>query len=541
MSRHLVEALARAGVEELTAFAGRDAVELLSKVESKALNASALAEVVVRRLGGSEVLRQKGLRSTLLTSLRVPEAKLLASLLGLESEDPYASLLEFEFDRSVVAMETLHAHFGVPIVAQEEVAELPDSIRTQGPYTLFSHQRRASQAVQRILTGDFARVLLHMPTGAGKTRTAVTTIVDLLRSLEDGEVVVWLAHSEELCDQAFEEFVKAWSYLGSRPLRVHRHYGSHRIPDLSTVDDGIIVAGLSLLYQQSASRQSEFLALARRVRLIVMDEAHQATAPTYSHLIDLLQRRKDAGVLGLSATPGRSLKDVGADIALAEFFRGNRVKLEVDGYRDAIQYLTEQGYLARMEFVQLPFGQADVELSASELKRLQEGFDLPARVIAELADDEARNLMIVDVVKREVEAGGSVILFALSVDHANMLASVLAFMGVAAASVTGSTPAEQRRQTIQRYKDRAGIDVLCNYGVLTTGFDAPRTNVAVIARPTTSVVLYSQMIGRAARGSAAGGNEECRILTVVDRVPGFASLVEGFQFWDDIWEDEHNG
>lgn len=541
MSKHLVEALARAGVEELTALAGRDAVELLSKVESKALNASALADVVVRRLGGAEVLRQKALRTTLLTSLKIAEATQLASVLGLEGEDPYGSLMALDFDRSVSAMDTLHAHFGVPFAAEEEIADLPDTIETQGPYTLFAHQRRASQAVQRILAEDFARVLLHMPTGAGKTRTAVTTIVDLLRNLDDGEVVVWLAHSEELCDQAFEEFVKAWSFLGSRPLRMHRHYGRHRIADLSTVKDGIIVAGLSLLYQQSATRQTEFLALARRVRLIVMDEAHQATAPTYSHLIDLLQRRKSAGVLGLSATPGRSLKDVGADIALAEFFRGNKVKLEVDGYDDAIQYLTEKRYLARMEFVQLPFGDADVELSSGELKRLQEGFDLPSRIVAELAGDEARNLMIVDVVKREVEAGGSVILFALSVDHANMLASVLVFMGIAAASVTGSTPGEQRRQTIQRYKDRAGIDVLCNYGVLTTGFDAPRTNVAVIARPTTSVVLYSQMIGRAARGSAAGGNDDCRILTVVDRVPGFGSLVEGFQFWDDIWEEEHNG
>ena len=107
-----------------------------------------------------------------------------------------------------------------------------------------------------------------------------------------------------------------------------------------------------------------------------------------------------------------------------------------------------------------------------------------------------------------------------------------------AAAVTSATPSERRRQIIQRYKDRQGIDVLCNYGVLTTGFDAPRTNVAFIARPTTSVVLYSQMIGRAARGPAAGGNETCRILTVVDRVPGFRSLVDGFQFWDDIWEGE---
>ncbi len=67
------------------------------------------------------------------------------------------------------------------------------------------------------------------------------------------------------------------------------------------------------------------------------------------------------------------------------------------------------------------------------------------------------------------------------------------------------------------------------------GFDAPRTNVAMIARPTRSVVLYSQMVGRAARGPRAGGNERCRVITVVDRIPGFRSIAEAFTFWEDIW------
>jgi superfamily II DNA or RNA helicase len=377
-----------------------------------------------------------------------------------------------------------------------------------------------------------------MPTGAGKTRTALTTIVDILRGLGDGEVIIWLAHSEELCDQAFEEAVNAWSKLGSRELTVRRHYGAHRIGDLGEVRDGIIVAGLSLFYQDSLRNQSAFLQLARRVRLIVMDEAHQATAPTYKHLIDLLQRNAKTGVLGLSATPGRSLRDVGQDLALAEFFNRQKVTLEVEGYANPIEYLVDNGYLARMEFVNISFGTSEIELSAAERERLREGFDLPQRVLSDLAANDARNLLIVDLVAKEVAAGGSVILFALSVAHAALIASVLRLQNVNAAAVTSATPAERRRQIIQRYRDREGVDVLCNYGVLTTGFDAPRTNVAFIARPTTSVVLYSQMIGRAARGPAAHGNETCRILTVVDQVPGFRSLVDGFQFWDDIWEGE---
>jgi superfamily II DNA or RNA helicase len=293
------------------------------------------------------------------------------------------------------------------------------------------------------------------------------------------------------------------------------------------------------MYQDSLRRQQEFLELSSRIRLIVMDEAHQAIAPTYSHLINLLQRNPQTGVLGLSATPGRSLSDVGADLALANFFNKQKVTLQVEGYGNPIDYLVDEGYLARMEFVELPYDmRGDIQLSPNEARRLSEGFDLPTRILDNLAADDARNLLIVDAVAAEVAAGGKVIIFAISVHHAALIASVLKLRGVRAAAVTSSTPTERRRQTIQRFKDTDELQVLCNYGVLTTGFDAPRTNVAVIARPTTSVVLYSQMIGRAARGTRAGGNKNCRILTVVDRLPGFRSLGEGFEFWNDIWEEE---
>ena len=74
---------------------------------------------------------------------------------------------------------------------------------------------------------------------------------------------------------------------------------------------------------------------------------------------------------------------------------------------------------------------------------------------------------------------------------------------------------------------------------MTTGFDAPRTSAALIARPTLSLVLYSQMVGRAMRGTAAGGNETCEILTVVDTtLPGFDSVIDAFSNWEDVWSDK---
>ena len=80
--------------------------------------------------------------------------------------------------------------------------------------------------------------------------------------------------------------------------------------------------------------------------------------------------------------------------------------------------------------------------------------------------------------------------------------------------------------------------VMFNYGVLTAGFDAPRTRCVIIARPTTSLVLYSQMAGRAMRGPRAGGNRTAEIMTVADTyLPGFGSVTDAFTNWEDLWSN----
>ena len=82
----------------------------------------------------------------------------------------------------------------------------------------------------------------------------------------------------------------------------------------------------------------------------------------------------------------------------------------------------------------------------------------------------------------------------------------------------------------------SGLNILLNYGVLTTGFDAPKANVAIIARPTQSVSLYSQMVGRVMRGPNANGKDKCKIITVKDPIHGFRDMGESFKFWEDIWK-----
>ena len=115
--------------------------------------------------------------------------------------------------------------------------------------------------------------------------------------------------------------------------------------------------------------------------------------------------------------------------------------------------------------------------------------------------------------------------------------SVCKAVGLKAEAVTGKTDATVRKHMIDRFKRRDAYSrILINFGVLTTGFDAPAASAALIARPTKSLVLYSQMVGRVIRGPLAGGTERCEVVTVVDTtLPGFGDIAEAFTNWEDVW------
>ena len=406
-------------------------------------------------------------------------------------------------------------------------------------YPLFEHQIIACRKAANLLEhSPTPRVLLHMPTGAGKTRTAMNLIAHFARHrLSKDDLVIWLAHSEELCDQAADEFEDCWRFLGIRSLKLHRCYASHSF-ELSSISSGIIVGGLKMIFSKSQRNQTEFLDIARRTKLVVLDEAHQAIAPTYQHILDILAADPATAILGLSATPGRSTFDALEDMRLAKFFARQKVTLEVEGFDSPVDYLQKEGYLATVSYERLNYQPSrDFVLTQEENSAIQEGLEFPPSVLKKLGADERRNMIVLNRILKEAEDPASkIIVFACSVDHARLIANMLMLNDVKAASIDSSTRLSNRRMLIQQFRDTDDLQVITNYGVLTTGFDAPRTNTAVIARPTDSVVLFSQMVGRASRGTRAGGNKECKIITIVDELPGFRSVAEAFEYWDDIWE-----
>jgi superfamily II DNA or RNA helicase len=411
----------------------------------------------------------------------------------------------------------------------------PTCAVSHASFELFAYQRTVVRDLMAGLARHPRRVVLHLPTGAGKTRVAMDVICEHLRRHEPG-VVMWMAYNRELLEQAASAFESAWSSLGNRDLPIIRYWGSTEY-DFSGTADAMIVAGLGKL-DALANRDYQALArLADQTALTVIDEAHQSVAHTYRQLLELFAtKRPDASLLGLTATPGRTWADIDADAEVADFFGHQKVTLHVEGHPDPVTFLMEDGYLAKPTFVTLNID-AGLIVTDADLGVLSDSLDIPADLLRRLADSQQRNLRILECTEQLLRRHRRVILFATTVGHARLLAAILRVRGHAAETVTAETSWADRESAIQRYRSNSARPmILCNYGVLTTGFDAPSTSAALIARPTRSLVLYSQMVGRAIRGPRSGGNKRAEIVTVVDLdLPGFGEIAEAFNNWEDVW------
>lgn len=531
--------IARADEETLRELVGPAATRLLLKLDPDLTKPSRLRELLALTRTPTDLIRNKASRRVLFRMLSANQARSLVG--GLEvshdnNSDPYSVLDALRMSKGSALEVKLHYLLGIPYEPpppKESGYGTPEDIHPA--YQLFPHQRRAAVEANAALTQGRRRVVLHMPTGSGKTRTAMSLIADYLRAAEP-RMAVWLAYSEELCDQAANEFEKAWSALGNRPAPALRFWGGNPI-SLDGHFDGLVVCSLDKMRASIKSDYMTWSRLADRARLVVIDEAHQALAPTYKQTLELLvDRHPETSLLGLTATPGRTWNDLDEDEKLADFFDYKKVTLKVSGYSNPVDYLVDEGYLANATFESLTYN-GSFKLDDQDLEKIALATDIPPAILDQLAEDDARNLLILMRAESLISSHERVIIFATTTEHSNTLAAVLTARGISAASITSETHPIERRRLIGRFRSNESEHrILCNFGVLTTGFDAPRISAAIIARPTKSLVLYSQMVGRATRGIRAGGNTEALIVTVVDTsLPGFGDMSEAFTNWEDVW------
>lgn len=536
--QNLEEIVSRISVDDLTTIVGDDIANTIATLNPPEGLSVALRKIAqdIFHMRPEELLGSSRVRRICYDAMTTEKLDELALRLDLDDRN---QLRTFDPLSERAAWKLYLGFFGIDAreVADSNVAQDLEDVTPS--YGLFAHQRRAADHVWEALDGGFGRVVLHMPTGAGKTRTAMH-IVGRFLNLSEPALIIWLAASAELLDQAADAFQEAWKALGNRTVALMRFWG-HHAPDLSDIHDGLVITGLQKLHAFFLREPLGLLRIAARTKLVVVDEAHQAVAPTYSELITKLA---DTGthnaLMGLTATPGRTWSDIAADQRLSAFFGERKVMLQVEGWDDPVSYLMSEGYLAKPTFRRLDY-EPTPDLQKTLRSAVCNDEDYREEVLATLAHSIDRNIAIINELKRLVESGHRrILLFAASVRHAEIIAATLTVLGYDARVVTGTTPPLVRRRIIRAFRSDSHTPIiLCNFGVLTTGFDAPNTSASVIARPTRSLVLYSQMVGRATRGPKAGGNETCEVSTVVDiDLPGFGDVAQAFANWEDVWHDD---
>ncbi|MGF1342290.1 DEAD/DEAH box helicase [Streptomyces flavovirens] len=391
---------------------------------------------------------------------------------------------------------------------------------------------------ERLATNVFAmldrftpqRGMLSLPTGAGKTRVAAEAVIRWVKQAGqlDGPIL-WIAQTEELCEQAVQSWSFVWSKVGAdSPLTISRLWSTN---EAGPVDERphLVVATDAKLRKCLGTDSYGWL---RSACLVIVDEAHVAISPQYTDILaqlGLTARETGRHLLGLTATPFRNTNDEETR-RLVQRFGGRRLDDGIFPTGDAYGELQELGMLARVDHRELVGG--TIELTRDEKERADQMSLLSKAAEQRLADDNDRNNRILDEIGG-MPADWPVLLFATSVGHAKFIAAKLKDRGISAASVDSATSTGDRRKSVDDFRRRR-IRVLTNYGVLTQGFDAPATRAVVVARPTYSPNVYQQMIGRGLRGPGNGGKEECLILNVRDNITNYGKALAFTQF-EHLW------
>jgi superfamily II DNA or RNA helicase len=331
------------------------------------------------------------------------------------------------------------------------------------------YQRDAIDAARDALRTKHSTLLL-MPTGCGKT----VVFAEIARmTVERGHRVLVLAHRNELLDQARDK-------LAAAGVEAAIEKGAKRAGDAA-----VVVASVQSL---KGKRLAEFERDA--FRLVVIDEAHHAAAKSYR---DIVTHFDQAKVIGVTATGDRADGQ-----GLGKVFDSVAYRY---GLADAIQ----DGWLS-------PLRAYRVRCTGLDLDTINVRGDFHQGQLAEaLRVDRQLHEVVVPTLK---DVGDRpTIMFGVNVEHAFDLARVLnGYRPGCAMAVSGADKPAVRAEAVRAFM--AGeVQFLVNCALYVEGFDAPNTAAVVIARPTKSRALFTQMVGRGTR--LAPGKTDCLILDFV--------------------------
>ncbi|WP_434566991.1 DEAD/DEAH box helicase [Vibrio chagasii] len=352
-------------------------------------------------------------------------------------------------------------------------------------YTLRPYQADSVKSVIHYFRKHQTPAVLVLPTGAGKS----LVIAELAR-LAKGRVLV-LAHVKELVEQNNEKY-EGYGLKGS--------IFSAGLGRKET-DQQVVFASVQSVVRNLDSFSNQF-------SLLVIDECHRVPDEknsSYQKVITHL-RENNSGikVLGLTATPYR----LGMGWIYQYHTRGQVRSEEPRFFRDCIfelpiRYLLDEGFLTPARMIDAPVLSYDF----SQLKPASTGRYKEAELDMVIEQSKRATPQIVEQIIHLAQDKLGIMVFAATVRHAQEILGLLP--EGEAAIVIGDTPTLERDQIINDFKERK-IKFLVNVSVLTTGFDAPHVDLIAILRPTESISLYQQIVGRGLRLSP--GKKECLVL-----------------------------
>ena len=340
-------------------------------------------------------------------------------------------------------------------------------------FTLRDYQQEAIQAAIQARREGLRRLLICLPTGAGKT-----VIFSELCRLATQNVLV-LAHREELLFQARSKIAQ----MTDNKIKISIEQGDIHSPS----DAKVVVASIRSL------RSSRLQALQKRhdFGLIIYDECHHAAADDNKRVLEELGAFDAdwAGTLiGFTATTKRA-----DGIGLDKVF-------EAIVYDRSVLDMIKEGYLA-------PLRGYRINTSAELNNLLGE-----EEVLEEQVDIESRNALVARSIQ-ELARDRRTIVFCVTVLHAISMAKALKSLGITTGVIYGDMPREKRTQILKDFRAER-LQCLTNVMVLTEGFDDPGVSCIAMARPTKSESLYAQCVGRGAR--LFKGKKDCIVLDFVD-------------------------
>ncbi|EHR7858050.1 DEAD/DEAH box helicase [Vibrio parahaemolyticus] len=352
-------------------------------------------------------------------------------------------------------------------------------------YTLRPYQADSVKAVIHYFRKHSTPAVIVLPTGAGKS----LVIAELAR-LAKGRVLV-LAHVKELVEQNHAKY----EGYGLKGAIFSAGLGRKE------TDQQVVFASVQSVVRNLDSFKNQF-------SLLVIDECHRVPDDKNSSYQKVITHLRELNpgikVLGLTATPYR----LGMGWIYQYHTRGQVRTEEPRFFRDCIfelpiRYLLDENFLTPARMMDAPVLSYDFsQLTPANTGRYKEAE-------MDMVIDKAKRAtpQIVEQIIQYARERKGVMIFAATVRHAQEIHGLLPEGETAI--VIGDTPTPERDAIIQAFKNRE-IKYLVNVSVLTTGFDAPHVDLIAILRPTESVSLYQQIVGRGLRLSE--GKNECLVL-----------------------------